>query len=207
MLHCSATVHPLPEMNPLAPPLSPNFLLIGCHLQTRGSYWGWVGLLCIVWPCRGILYLWPSTTFGLLISCFSVHENTLKRTNVVHYLPLIKSSWSSGLLDPVVDPVSTKWVWVPCSFSAATIWLSDFWLRVWGPFQTTNHIPDRWTMAAVRCTWTSLWRVVWTPTFVETPLCHGPGIPVRDHRLIALIICLCLLAELMTQWDISISWR
>lgn len=205
MLHCSATVHPLPEMNPLAPPLSPNFLLIGC------SYWGGWGFYASCDHVRDILYLWPSTMFGLLIFCFSVHENTLKRTNAVHYLPLIKSSWSSGLLDPVVDPVSTKCVWVPCSFSAATIWLweqqADFWLRVWGPFQTMNHIPDRWTMAAVRCTWTSLWRVVWTLTFVETPLCHGPAIPVRDHRLIALIICLCLLAERMMQWDISISWK
>lgn len=200
MLHCSATVHPLPEMNHLAPPLSPNFLLIGCHLQTGGSYWGGWGFYASCDHVRDILYLWPSTMFGLLNFCFSVHENTLKRTNALHYLPLIKSSWSSDLLDPVFDPVSTKCVWVPCSFSA---WLweqqADFWLRVWGRF--SNDEPYFWQVndgcSYCRCTWTSLWWVVWTLTFVETPLCHGPGIPVRDHRLIALIICLCFLAELV----------
>lgn len=202
MLHCSATVHPLPEMNPLAPPLSPNFLLIWCHLQTGGSYWGWVGLLCIMWPCKGyplpltIYYVWVADFFVSL--CMKTHWNAPTRFTISHLLNL-RDLLVCSILFLIQCPQSVF------EFPAASVQprsdsennkqISDSGSEA--VFQTMNHICDRWTMAAVRCTWTSLWWVVWTLTFVETPLCHGPGIPVRDHRLIALIICLCLLAELV----------
>lgn len=173
-----------------------------------------------------MLYLWPSTMFGLLIFRFFVHENTLKRSNAVPYLPLIKSSWSSGLLGPVFDPVSTKCVWVSCSFSAATIWLweqqADFWLT-----QCLRPFFKRWTIFLTGERWLRidvleqasdgsfehlhLWHQATNSKYTINCVFYWRLLFAMDQWETAVSLLYMLLfaswAGLMMQWDISISWK